>query len=1409
MFIDLEAIHSVKDVDLRFQRITSKAHQSSTSSSAIVVQSINKLEKSSEIATSSVNASNNSNNLDAQNEVKDDQKINITVVDADVTMEDDSKNSILNGKPIGDMKRPSTDDPVEPNAKRSKPQKIDGLFGSEDVDLRTVIPNVIRSAITTDMTPPPPPVISNEKENWAKVKGSPAVKLSSNKSSLDDVRAKLAKAARYNKIEKSQRELSQKFKIHELQDETTSQECNDNKIRTIIGQAQELLESRNINQDQYHNLVKTVMQINETNKLNAAKRLESLSSSEKSFEPTKDDARIDPDKEARENVHKKRIPKITKDSITSSPKTEFASTDNKDSNILVDENSQDLFSSVQTSRQIPIEKEKRVKISKWSAPPQQSNNNQSIQSQPQPQRQRFGAASNRPPFNNRMPFPSPWQNPNNVFNVSQQQSRRPNTTVPAPPQPPTLVIPKPCNSIDNPQEDVVRSITIDGRTKEIRFYENVAIVFMDWDQPREIGFQPGTRTITIDNKENIVLNFNEDYKEVQIDGESHKMRFAFPSRELYIDEHWYEVYFGGPAMPIPINNKIHLLQAEGPPPQVHIGILRRDLVVGKINMIVDARNIIPVFLDANPQTFTIDGQQHTIEFADNLKTVIINGELLSVEYGGLPKSLMLGGRKYFVRFGTLPSGIVAGQHVIKGMKYINMQPPDLEKIPNPIVAAITDKEEVVSDLKPVDSESKKSTVKETTAILPSLSTKAVSIPGIDTLLPNVNIDELFQKLISTGIINTTTPTSSSTSDYNKNTKEEQEEDEIKNSKLLEPIKPINLNVPETIKIRQGVIINALFCGMQCSSCGVRFPPEQTIKYSQHLDWHFRQNRRERDSTRKAHSRKWYYEISDWLQYEEIEDLEDREKNFFESQQIDLENIDENSNQRPANSPIPSCPAEPGDVDRACDVCQEKFEQFYNEDQEEWHLRAATRVEDKIYHPLCYEDYKASLNPPNLETEEKDEDQSITEITIEDDNAVDVAIVKKENLEGSQSETQIIPDEEDDDDDDVIVVPAEEPSITEIDDDEEYIPVNMSREEMGFVAEEEVQHDNAVNDTMESDVEIQEPHIPFTDLDTYVEKHSPIDECSQSSLQNVKIKEEPKDDEDDDGFEDVGIVLIPEEDISIQSSDENTGIRTISSTVSTPQPSPIVADTITETSQSPSDEVTTVTTVEIPETGDSLEGNLESVDNSLSTTTALLGVNKIKINMTKNVVTSSSSSSNSNSTTKSISLNQNSTTCINNVSNISTIPVLCGGPMSLSSIPSLPLESSSTDNEENDSLFSGHSTFSAGPLFCKPISSATTETSSNVIQVITSHTTTGPTNMDTFANCIEVIGSTTASSLGSISNSSTSRENITPPLPTVLKPIEVEEIEPTFTFKPELQNVKLKKVKKIDCGVEASGLCSIM
>ncbi|XP_017864639.1 PREDICTED: uncharacterized protein LOC108614933 [Drosophila arizonae] len=690
--------------------------------------------------------------------------------------------------------------------------------------------------------------------------------------------------------------------------------------------------------------------------------------------------------------------------------------------------------------------------------------------------------------------------------------------------------------------------------------------------------------------QNIFFLKNPAWKEVRLkllDGQLHRIRFGHPSRELYIDDHWYEIYFGGPPVSLPIGNKLHVLKAEGPPPNVDIGRVRRDLVVGKINMIVDAHTIVPLFLDGRQQTFHLGAEQHSLQFVDSFLYALLDGQLQKLEYGGLPKSMKLnGGRNCFIRFGTLPKGVQAGKTHVQDMVYIKTEAPAEPPQPPPLPVAGL----------PTVPAAAVATPEQPAAVaavgVPTNTAPVVPLPeAAAAALSNLNIDELFQKLVSSGIIAGTTSNSSTVNvpalDTNSNSSKEATATTVAPAATvapvvaatpaatvpavapLEPIKRIDLTKPETIKTRQAAVIATLYLGMQCSSCGVRFPPEQTIKYSQHLDWHFRQNRRERDSTRKPTSRRWYYDLNDWKQYEEIEDVEERERNFLESQgqQLGPDAIDEVSQQRSLNSPVPSCAAGPTDVDRGCDMCHEKFEQFYNEELEEWHLRSAIRVDDKIYHPLCYEDYKASLNPPPVVDNDTTANEDVDMLNASDDNAMDTLIkLEDESDDVKKTSSTVLAD---DDDDDVIVLPNEEPSVTEIvdDDDDEYVPVatatepetELSKEKPTSSQQEDKQqqqsneqqlhnehHQKVSENANESDVEIQEPNIPFTDLDNYVEKE-PV------PMLNVKIKEEPKDDdeEDDDGFEDVGTVVqllpLPEDEISILSSETLT--HTIDSTAS--------------------------------------------------------------------------------------------------------------------------------------------------------------------------------------------------------------------------------------------------------------------
>ena len=198
-------------------------------------------------------------------------------------------------------------------------------------------------------------------------------------------------------------------------------------------------------------------------------------------------------------------------------------------------------------------------------------------------------------------------------------------------------------------------------------------------------------------------------------------------------------------------------------------------------------------------------------------------------------------------------------------------------------------------------------------------------------------------------------------------------------------------------------IQSLYSGIQCATCGNRFNQHTDInsvssnssRYSKHLDWHFRQNKREKEEINKAQTRAWYYKLSEWIQYEEIS--EDQSINM----DVDVANANSN-NQQTTSAPsssskehnenefsdedeeivksveqkiaslssalslsssnkytnmlngVPICAAT-NDIDDNCFICKEPFEIFYYDEKEEFYFQEAIRVRDRVYHPICYED----------------------------------------------------------------------------------------------------------------------------------------------------------------------------------------------------------------------------------------------------------------------------------------------------------------------------------------------------------------------------------------------------------------------------------------------------------------------
>ncbi|NXT56540.1 PCF11 protein, partial [Pluvianellus socialis] len=224
----------------------------------------------------------------------------------------------------------------------------------------------------------------------------------------------------------------------------------------------------------------------------------------------------------------------------------------------------------------------------------------------------------------------------------------------------------------------------------------------------------------------------------------------------------------------------------------------------------------------------------------------------------------------------------------------------------------------------------------------------------DNHLGQVDVNELFAKLLKTGILKLS-KTDSTSAQVNETSAQPAAEEEDDDQNEDQNVPDLTNFTVEELRQRYDSVINRLYTGIQCYSCGMRFTTSQTDVYADHLDWHYRQNRTEKDVSRKITHRRWYYSLTDWIEFEEIADLEERAKSqFFEKAH---EEVVLKTQEAAKEKEFQSVPAGPAGAVESCEICQEQFEQYWDEEEEEWHLKNAIRVDEKIYHPSCYEDYQ--------------------------------------------------------------------------------------------------------------------------------------------------------------------------------------------------------------------------------------------------------------------------------------------------------------------------------------------------------------------------------------------------------------------------------------------------------------------
>ncbi|XP_053188224.1 pre-mRNA cleavage complex 2 protein Pcf11 [Scomber japonicus] len=282
----------------------------------------------------------------------------------------------------------------------------------------------------------------------------------------------------------------------------------------------------------------------------------------------------------------------------------------------------------------------------------------------------------------------------------------------------------------------------------------------------------------------------------------------------------------------------------------------------------------------------------------------------------------------------------------------------------------------------------------------------------------VDVNDLLSKLISNGIIKPSQPDATATASNEVVVAPvaappaavvEEEEEEEQEAEEDEDLPDLTSFTIDDMKQRYESVVTKLYSGNQCCLCSMRFTAAQTDMYADHLDWHFRQNHAGKVASKKITHRRWYYSLTDWIEFEEIADLEERAKSLF----FEKENEEEVQKSQAAakEKELPMVKATKDQVGESCEICQEAFETYWVEEEEDWFLKDAVRVDDKNFHPSCFEDYKNTSSyldvtpSPNklladhplsafIKTEEEEEEETSCDVAA-------AASVKQEvDLEGS-------------------------------------------------------------------------------------------------------------------------------------------------------------------------------------------------------------------------------------------------------------------------------------------------------------------------------------------------------------------------------------------------------------------------
>ncbi|KAI0677557.1 hypothetical protein C8Q78DRAFT_1003278 [Trametes maxima] len=159
------------------------------------------------------------------------------------------------------------------------------------------------------------------------------------------------------------------------------------------------------------------------------------------------------------------------------------------------------------------------------------------------------------------------------------------------------------------------------------------------------------------------------------------------------------------------------------------------------------------------------------------------------------------------------------------------------------------------------------------------------------------------------------------------------------------------------------IVDVLYNNLptQCKQCAIRFSnsPDGKKLFEDHLDMHFRQNRKASQAIGRGHSRSWFVSLEDWV-HGDCTDVKGKGRADGRSVTSKVAAAEEAA-KRDAELRAMHVVVPPGDEAKpiSCPICKELLKSEFLEDDEEWVWRNAVKKDDRIYHATCHAEAVAS------------------------------------------------------------------------------------------------------------------------------------------------------------------------------------------------------------------------------------------------------------------------------------------------------------------------------------------------------------------------------------------------------------------------------------------------------------------